>query len=279
MVSPDSWGARPAREEGLSWAKAKACYAEKERETMTAGVGKESRGEPFWTGPNLLSMARVPLGFAFACSLHGGGVVGAAIVLLLAGLTDALDGAWARRRSSSRRHSSDLVRPNTPGRGSWLDPICDKIFVAIVLAGLFFEHHAPLGWLALIGARELVQLPFSLVYRAVPFLRHWLHYDFTASVLGKLATITQFFAIGFLLVWPARARGPAYAAAAIGLTAVLDYLVRAWRLGAARMARAKATGASAERASWRPTTPSDRATREGQSRPSRPSTPGSTRQP
>jgi len=210
---------------------------------MTAGVGQESREEPFWTGPNVLSMARVPLGLAFAWCLHvAGGVIGAAVVLLLAGVTDALDGMWARRRRG--KNSSEARRAGQPGRGSWLDPICDKIFVAIVLASLLFERHAPLGWLALIAARELVQLPLSLVYRAVPFLRHWLHYDFTASVLGKLATVTQFLAVGFLLVWPGLARAPVYAAAALGLTAVGDYLLRAWRLGAARIAQAKAAGAA-----------------------------------
>ena len=54
--------------------------------------------------------------------------------------------------------------------------------------------------LALIVARELIQLPMSLVYRAIPTLRSWLRYDFRASVLGKAATITQFFAVGALVV-------------------------------------------------------------------------------
>jgi cardiolipin synthase len=246
---------------------------------MTAGVGQESREEPFWTGPNVLSMARVPLGLTFAWCLHvAGGVVGAAVVLLLAGVTDALDGMWARRQRG--KNSSEPRRAGQPGRGSWLDPICDKIFVAIVLASLF-ERHAPLGWLALIAARELVQLPLSLVYRAVPFLRHWLHYDFTASVLGKLATVTQFVAIGFLLVWPGLARGPVYAAAALGLTAVGDYLLRAWRLGAARVTQAKAAGAAGATASGPAPSPSlgrqGLPLREGPPSSSRPTSPGGTR--
>ena len=47
----------------------------------------------------------------------------------------------------------------------------------------------PLWLLALIVARELMQLPMVVVYRVFPTLRHWLRYDFRASHLGKAATI------------------------------------------------------------------------------------------
>jgi len=209
---------------------------------MTAGAGNGVPREPFWTGPNVLSLSRFPLGFVFAWALHRGGdgpALGAGLTLVAAGATDAIDGAWARRLALKRRDAAGRGRaPFSPGRGSWLDPICDKLFVATVLVSLYLEGRAPLSWLALIGARELLQLPISVVYRALPFLRHWLRYDFTASVLGKLATIAQFFAVACLLVRPADGLWPARLAAFLGLVALGDYLLRAWRLGKKRRALA-----------------------------------------
>jgi len=207
----------------------------------------------------VLSLSRLPLGLVFAWGLRatpeGQLPLWPAAALVLAGLTDALDGAWARHSAAKTRPRIDersagagggVVAPE-PGRGSWLDPICDKLFVATVLASLFLLRHASLSLLALIAARELAQLPLTLVYRAVPFLRHWLHYDFTASVFGKLATVAQFGSIAVLLVDPAAARLPAYAAFGMGLLALGDYLVRAWRLGRQRHAAAHDQSASPPR--------------------------------
>src|SRR5215510_15146095 len=145
--------------------------------------------------PNLLSLSRLPLGGLFWVTLgptptHA--VLALGVMALAAG-TDVLDGTIARRRGVS-----------TAGMGSWLDPICDKLFVGAVLGALHFERGVPLWLLAVIVARELMQLPMVLVYRAFPTLRHWLQYDFRASHLGKAATIIQFLAIGSLVMgWEA----------------------------------------------------------------------------
>jgi cardiolipin synthase (CMP-forming) len=130
----------------------------------------------------------------------------------------------------ARRRGGDLA-----GVGSWLDPICDKLFVGAVLAALHFERGVPLGILALVVARELLQLPMSIVYHAVPTLRRWLRYDFRASILGKAATIAQFLAIAALITgFPARL--PIYLAFGLGIAALIDYCRRAVELGRARAA-------------------------------------------
>jgi cardiolipin synthase len=177
---------------------------------------------PGWfTAPNLLSLARLPLGLLFwlvmgATPGHALPVLG---VLALAAITDVLDGITARRRGV------DLA-----GVGSWLDPLCDKLFVGAVLAALHFQRGVPLGLLALIVARELLQLPMTLVYRAIPTLRRWLQYDFRASPLGKAATISQFFAVGALIVGlPARV--PIVLAFTLGIVALGDYVLRAIEIG------------------------------------------------
>jgi len=179
------------------------------------------RSSAWFTPPNLLSLARLPLGALFWIVL--GATPGRALpglaVLAAAAATDVLDGIAARRSGA------DLA-----GVGSWLDPLCDKLFVGAVLGALHFQRGVPLRVLALIVGRELLQLPMSLVYRAFPTLRHFLHYDFRASRLGKAATISQFLAITALIVGlPFRL--PVACAFGLGIVALADYVRRAIELG------------------------------------------------
>jgi len=184
--------------------------------------------------PNLLSLSRLPLGGVFWVALGPTPTMTNAVlaigVMALAAVTDVLDGTIARRRGMS-----------TAGMGSWLDPICDKLFVGAVLAALHFERGVPLWLLAVIVARELMQLPMVLVYRAFPTLRHWLRYDFRASHLGKAATIVQFLAIGSLVMgWPA-AIPFAWGAFGLGLVALADYVRRAVLIGKQRLVEPEET--------------------------------------
>lgn len=184
--------------------------------------------------PNLLSLSRLPLGGVFWVALGPTPTMTHAVlaigVMALAAVTDVLDGTIARRRGMS-----------TAGMGSWLDPICDKLFVGAVLAALHFERGVPLWLLAVIVARELMQLPMVLVYRAFPTLRHWLRYDFRASHLGKAATIVQFLAIGSLVMgWPA-AIPFAWGAFGLGLVALADYVRRAVLIGKQRLVEPEET--------------------------------------
>ena len=120
--------------------------------------------------PNLLSLSRLPLGGVFWVALGTTATTTNALmalgVMALAAGTDVLDGNIARRRGLS-----------TAGMGSWLDPICDKLFVGAVLAALHFQRGVPLSLLALIVTRELLQLPMVIVYHLFPPLRHWLRYE------------------------------------------------------------------------------------------------------
>ena len=176
--------------------------------------------------PNLLSLSRLPLGGLFWVTL-GPTPTDAVLplgVMALAAATDVLDGTIARRRGLS-----------TAGMGSWLDPICDKLFVGAVLVALYFECGVPLWLLTMIVARELIQLPMVVVYRVFPTLRHWLRYDFRASHLGKAATIIQFLAIGSLVMgWPA-AYPLAWGAFGVGVVALVDYVRRAVAIGKRRL--------------------------------------------
>jgi cardiolipin synthase len=175
------------------------------------------------TLPNMLSVARLPLGGLFWVALAEGpehpeltfGVLAAAAA------TDVLDGYFARKQSGG----------HPAGIGSWLDPICDKLFVGSVLAALYVQRRVPLSVLALIVTRELLQLPMALVYRASATLRRWLRYDFRASVLGKSATVVQFLAVSALIVNHALAWWLALAAFVLGVVALADYVRRAIVIG------------------------------------------------
>jgi phosphatidylglycerophosphate synthase len=203
----------------------------------------------FLSTANVLSLSRAPLGAVFAWRLgppfeaRWWQALG---VLALAGLTDVLDG-WFARREYARR-SGGVLRGTPAGVGSWLDPICDKVFVATVLAAIWFHFRPPLLWLALILAREITQVPLSLVYVAQPSFRKWLHYDFRASVLGKAATVIQFAAIAALMLASRVAYSLAIASFVVGMIAVGDYLRRAVRI---RRRRALAPGPRLETSAHR----------------------------
>src|SRR4051794_1401386 len=91
---------------------------------------------PLLSLPNLLSLSRLPLGGIFWVALGPGNprppparAVAALGVMSVAAVTDVLDGYIARRRGA------DLA-----GAGSWLDPVCDKLFIGAVLAALHIER-------------------------------------------------------------------------------------------------------------------------------------------
>ena len=100
------------------------------------------RGYTSWvlTPADWLSFVRVPLGVAFV-PLAGRPTL-ALLVLGLAGISDMLDGWLARRK------------PHPNSWGPWLDPLCDKVFITLVLIGLYLSQAPSLSTtLALLTAR------------------------------------------------------------------------------------------------------------------------------
>jgi CDP-diacylglycerol--glycerol-3-phosphate 3-phosphatidyltransferase len=107
----------------------------------------------------------------------------AALVFLLASLTDLLDGYVARRYG--------LI--TTVGKIA--DPIADKFLTGVALIGLSYLGALPWWVTIVIIAREI----------GVTILRFWVieHGVITASRGGKTKTLLQMIAISmFLVVWP-----------------------------------------------------------------------------
>lgn len=124
------------------------------------------------TLPNLLSLSRIPLAclFVFASPEGRFGCV------LVAGVTDFLDGFLARTKNSS----SSL--------GTVLDPIGDKFFVTVAIGTLWLEQRAS-SWAALsFFARDLALLFFTFyLFRT----GKWGSYHFRSFWCGKLSTSLQ----------------------------------------------------------------------------------------
>ncbi len=169
---------------------------------------------------NALTLSRIPIAVVFWLT-YGDWRVSLGLVALAAA-TDAADGKvarWARRRRG--------VAPETPSAGEWLDPLADKLFIVIVLAGIQINDPAPWGIVALILAREIVLVPLAAIYRLVVHGRG--EHAFKAGVLGKAATIAELFAIGALILRTPVVLPLAIASAVLGLCAVGQYILRAQR--------------------------------------------------
>jgi phosphatidylglycerophosphate synthase len=161
-----------------------------------------------------LTLSRIPIALALWCT-YGDPARSLALVVLAA-LTDAADGnvaRWMQRRGHTR-----------PAIGGWLDPLVDKLFVAIVLALVWIRAGSPLV-VILVGARELLFLPLAALYAARRPPPGELH----ADPIGKAATIAQFAALAAILAVPAWSLPAAVAAAALGLAAVAHYASRVLR--------------------------------------------------
>jgi cardiolipin synthase (CMP-forming) len=167
-----------------------------------------------------LTLSRIPLAVLFGMVLPDPNL--AIIVLSLAAATDLVDGKVAR--AAAARTGTD---PSTQ-IGVWLDPLCDKAFVLLVLGALLVRFQVPLELLILIGARELILVPIVVLYRVSP-LWHHLRYDFRAAEEGKHATAAQFVAISALLLDPPSGLFLAIVAAVFGVRAAMRYLGRAVR--------------------------------------------------
>jgi len=157
--------------------------------------------------PSLVSLTRVPLGLAFLAIVPQRPSV-AFSLLALAAASDVLDGFLARKRG------------DVTATGAVLDPIADKLFVALVVIALI--AHGRLGALGafLLATRELGELPlllwFAFAHASVPVQP-------MASVLGKAATVSQFVALVWLTFgWPGAGVWLALTAI-VGVCAALGY--------------------------------------------------------
>lgn len=176
----------------------------------------------------LLRVALIPV-FVLAFYLSGAwsGLI-AGIVFAIAGATDWLDGYLARKLDQ------------TTALGAFLDPVADKIMVAVALVLLVSLKDGT--WLALLSSviisREIV----------VSALREWMaelgkRTSVAVSYVGKVKTSMQMLAIEILLLaktWPALYElgfACLLVAAILTLWSMLIYVRAAWPVLMSKAAR------------------------------------------
>lgn len=161
--------------------------------------------------PCLLSLARVPLAGVFPLVVEDAPL--AFGVLALSGLSDVLDGWWARRF----HQTSDL--------GAALDGITDKVFVLAVAVTLLVTARLSPVEVVLLGARDLgeIVLLLTLLPRRDARFRHE---QPRADVFGKATTLLQFVAVALALLGHPLRAWAAWGAGLLGAATAIHYARR-----------------------------------------------------
>jgi cardiolipin synthase len=136
-----------------------------------------------WTLPNALSMARLAGVPVFLYLVLGPEADGWALALLMvSGVTDYLDGYFARKLNQQT-----VV-------GQILDPVADRLYILAVVVGLALRDVIP-WWLAIsLPLRDL------LMWGLVPLLRTRGYSALPVHFLGKAATFNLLYAFPLLLL-------------------------------------------------------------------------------
>lgn len=148
-----------------------------------AQMAEELTTDRVVTLPNLLSALRlvgIPV-FLWLVLVEHHNVL-ALGVLVLAGVTDFLDGWLARRLDQSSRV------------GRLLDPIADRLYILAVVVALAVRHIVP-WWIAVI-----LPLRDVLLWGLVPLLRSRGLTSLPVHFLGKAATFSLLYAFPLLLL-------------------------------------------------------------------------------
>lgn len=141
--------------------------------------------------PNLVTAARIVLAPFIAASILGGEYRNALILLVVAGVTDGLDGFLARRFQWFS------------GLGAYLDPVADKLLLAVVYICLGVTRLAPMWLVAIVFGRDILILAFAGTLMAAGGRR-----EFQPSVWGKISTTFQIVTGGALIAGGAYPAGP-----------------------------------------------------------------------
>ncbi|HEY2860314.1 MAG TPA: CDP-alcohol phosphatidyltransferase family protein [Terracidiphilus sp.] len=183
--------------------------------------------------PNLLTIGRICLApFLVSAVLEGRFTTGF-ILFVIAGVTDALDGALAR-----------ILEQRTV-LGQYLDPVADKLLLSTLFLILTHMNLIPIRVTALVFGRDLgILVVAAILYTAVG------RREFKPSIFGKANTVAQVTAVAAVLLhqsdpdaWVAITRNLALDATVV-LT-IASGLHYAWLI--TRRASPPAPGISAQR--------------------------------
>src|SRR5215467_4475326 len=177
-----------------------------------------------WNLPNTLTWLRIfaiPLVVFFFYLPYRWADPAAGLLFAAAGVTDSLDGYLARRMGQTSR------------LGAFLDPVADKLIVAVALVLLVSKDP---HWIIVLTAAVIIGREIT-----ISALREWMaeigqRRKVAVSALGKYKTILQIVGLSFMLFRAPLAGLPIYKigvvlteiAAAATLYSMVAYLRAAW---------------------------------------------------
>jgi cardiolipin synthase len=173
---------------------------------------------------NQLTLLRLLLIPAFVLLVVYGELGWALFVLVVAGVTDALDGLIARRAGQKTT------------LGAWLDPMADKLlltsaFVVLTVPGTTLVQRVPLWLTILIISRDIVIVSTVAIVNLAIGRR-----TFSPSTAGKAATAV-YIVTGVLFMLFNYARRPSwvldfcvYVSLAVTVISSIDYMLNAARI-------------------------------------------------
>ncbi len=140
-----------------------------------------------WTLPNILTWMRIfaiPLVVALFYYPHPWADPAAGLLFAAAGITDSLDGYYARKLGQTSR------------LGAFLDPVADKLIVAVALVLIVSRDPR---WFVVIAAMVIIGREI-----AISALREWMaeigqRTKVAVSQLGKYKTILQIVGLSMML--------------------------------------------------------------------------------
>lgn len=151
-----------------------------------------------WTLPNILTwirIAAIPLIIVLFYAPYHWSDPAAGLLFAAAGVTDSLDGYLARRLGQTSR------------LGAFLDPVADKLVVAVALVLLLSKDVPEMLGLSHLWARRLLALTAIVIIGreiAISALREWMaeigaRRKVAVSRLGKHKTILQIVGLSMML--------------------------------------------------------------------------------
>jgi CDP-diacylglycerol--glycerol-3-phosphate 3-phosphatidyltransferase len=142
--------------------------------------------------PNAITVLRfvlVPVFVVLLLEAKGGHSLAAAIVFTVAGISDQIDGALARRW----RVESEF--------GKYADPLADRLMIDAAVLLLFFAARLPWAGIVIVFGRDVLLIAGARFAQPRG-------YEFSVNFLGKTATWILYLAVGCILItypgdeWP-----------------------------------------------------------------------------
>jgi len=165
--------------------------------------------------PNLLSIFRLFLTSLFIVSINQGRFRVALYLFVLQGISDMLDGFFAR------------IMGKKTYLGAFLDPIADKVMLVSSFTVLYLQGIIPLWVTCVVLLRDFVissgfLILYKLSYKVKP----------SPAFLGKLATVSQIITIIYILWSHTRTYEVFFFYATIFFTVVsgFQYILRGFRI-------------------------------------------------